>query len=292
MSVLPPNYRGSSTYTPAITSYDLLAQRIRRQLGEPLINVEAANVQIYENIDLACEFFTKFAGTTEEYLIFRSDLYTPGVGLYIDKLFNITPEFFNATTQNGTLSAAWDYDFNEYRKVIDVFSFENGGGTGINNLFTVESTLAQQAYFGNMLGGVGYDLVTFHMLKEYLDNRERVLSTKPYLRFDANRQLLKIIPEPSRNSFYYGLLGANVLKPIKDIVSQLWVYRYALALVKQNVAHVRGKYGGTNLFGGQLVNFDALMSQGREDQQKLEDELIHDKQSDGQLMAGGGFVVG
>lgn len=292
MPVLPHNYRGSSTYTPAITSYDLLAQRIRRQLGEPLINVEAANVQIYENIDLACEFFTKFAGTTEEYLIFRSDLYTHGVGLYVDKLFNISPEQFNSSTENGTLSAAWDYDFNEYRKVVDVFSFEQGSNNGINTLFTIENTIAQQAYFGSLLGGVGYDLVTFHMLKEYLDNRERVLSLKPYLRFDANRQLLKILPEPTRQTVYYGLLGANVLKPIKDIVSQLWVYRYAFALVKQSVAHVRGKYGGTNLFGGQIVNFDALMSQGREDQQKLEDELIHDKQSDGQIMASGGFVIG
>ena len=88
MAVFPTNF-GSTTFSPRITSYELLAQRVRRQLGEPMIDVEAANEQIYECIDISCEFFTKFAGTTEEYLVFRSDLYQSGYGLEIGKLIEL-----------------------------------------------------------------------------------------------------------------------------------------------------------------------------------------------------------
>jgi hypothetical protein len=61
--------------------------------------------------------------------------------------------------------------------------------------------------------------------------------------------------------------------PIKDIVSQMWVYRYVLALTKINVAHVRSKYAGTNIFGGQTVNAADLFRQGEKEKDELEQEL-------------------
>lgn len=271
--VVPNKYHGSVTFGSKIKSYDALAQRVRRTLGEPLIQIEISSEQIYENIDIAIEFFTKFAGTTEEYLVFRSDLYTNGVGLQIDKLFNITPDM--ATSEVAGLSAGYDYDMDEYRKVVDVFSFEEGNNSGVNTLFTIENTIAQQAYFGHLLGNVGYDLITWQALKTWLDTREKVLALKPYIRFYPDRQLVKLIPEPNFTlSPYYGLMGCRVQLPIKDLVSQLWVYRYVLALTKLTVAASRGKYAGTNLFGNQTVNYQDLQSQGLDERNKLEEELM------------------
>ena len=295
-TVLPNSFHGSMTFSPKVTTYDLLAQRIRRVMGEPLVQVELSAEQIYENIDLACEFFTKFAGTTEEYLIFRSDLYQTGVGLRIDKLVNISPDMYNSTTQTPDLStiqtgdstfspvasalqnsAGWDYDMNQYRKVIDVFSYEEGNNSGVNTLFTIENTIAQQAYFGHLLGNVGYDLITWQALKTWIDTREKVLALKPYLRFNPDNQILKIIPEPNfLLSPYYGLIGCRVQKAIKDIVSQLWVYRYTLALCKITLGHVRGKYAGTNLFGNQTVNYTDLQRQGEKEKDDLEKEIVTD----------------
>jgi hypothetical protein len=286
------------TFSPKVTTYDLLAQRVRRALGEPLVQVEISSEQIYENIDLASEYFTKFAGVTEEYLIFRSDFYIQGVGLKIDKLINITPDLYNSSnstrstpssayeyqtpnpnTQMQDISArdnslGWDYDMNSYRKVIDVFSFEEGNNSGVNTLFTIEHTIAQQAYFGNLLGNVGYDLITWQALKTWIDTREKLLALKPYVRFNPDTQIMKLIPEPAPSSVYYGLIGCKVQKPIKDIVSQLWVYRYVLALCKITIGHVRGKYAGSNLFGNQTVNFADIQRQGEKEKDELEKELI------------------
>jgi len=365
MGVLPNQLHGSTTFSNKITSYDLLSQRIKRMLGEPLVQVEISDPQMYEIIDTACEYFTKFAGYTDEFLIFRSDLYIPQYGLPLGRLINITPDLtglqdvenfgsplppiteynqtigdgsskeyiithdfndltvipqiFDSTTNqlvypsitnispnqikivfknpiainsyrvvvlngngvpaprgstfNPVTAPGWDPDRNAIRKVVDVYSFEEGSNTGVNTLFTIEHTIAQQAYFGHLLGNVGYDLVTWQTLKNWIDTRQKVLALIPFLRFNPDTQILKIIPEPSQNSVYYGLVGCKVQKPIKDIVSQLWVYRYAMALAKMTVGHARGKYSGTNLFGGQSVNHQDLMSQGLAERDKLEAEI-------------------
>lgn len=276
--VLPNGFHGSTTFNSQIKSYDHLAQRVRRTLGEPLIQIEISSEQIYEMIDIAIEYFTKFAGLEEEYLIFRSDLYKSGVGLDVGKLMNITPDMYNSNTNNPSLSACYDYDLDDYRRVVDVFSFAEGNNTGVNTLFTIENTIAQQAYFGQLLGNVGYDLVTWQALKTWLDTRDKLLALTPYLRFDPDTQILKIIPEPSQQSSspYFGLIGCKMQKPLKFLVNQLWVYRYTLALSKIAIGHVRGKYSGTNLFGGQTVNYQDLMSQGIAEKAALEEEITKD----------------
>lgn len=278
--LLPNKFHGSVTFGSKIKTYDALAQRVRMTLGEPLIDIEVSSEQIYTAIDIALEFFTKFAGTTEEFLIFRSDLYIQNVGLPIGSLMNISPQMMNSLNPKSTelsgLSAGYDYDLGDYRKVVDVYSFEQGNNSGVNTLFTIENTIAQQAYFGHLLGNVGYDLITWHTLKSWLDTREKLLGMIPYMRFDPDAQVLRVIPEPQANNVYYGLVGCKMLKPLKHLISQLWVYRYTLALVKIMVGHVRNKYKGTNLFGGQTVNGDDLMSQGTKEKDELEKELMSD----------------
>jgi hypothetical protein len=273
--VLPNPFHGSTTFNSKIKSYDHLAQRVRRTLGEPLIEIEVSSEQMYEFIDIAIEWFTKYSGVTEEYLIFRSDLYKNGVGLRIDSLFSITPEFYNSIdTTQPTLSAGFDFDMGDYRKVVDVFSVEQGNSSGVNTLFTIEHTVAQQAYFGHLLGNVGYDLITWNALKEWLDLRQKLLALKPYFRFDPDTQILKLIPEPNQANSYYGLIGCRVQKPIKFLISQLWVFRYVSALTKIQMGHTRGKYNGTILFGGQSVNYQDVMSQGLKEKDELEKELM------------------
>ena len=44
---------------------------------------------LYNNIQIAVEMFTKFAGYTQEYLIFDSDLYEVNKGIKLDQLFTV-----------------------------------------------------------------------------------------------------------------------------------------------------------------------------------------------------------
>jgi hypothetical protein len=310
MSVLPPGYRGGTTLNPQVTSYEDLSIRIQRQLGAPLINLEVADEQVYDFITDSIEYFTKWAGYTEEYLIFDSRLYVPGVGIKVDDLINKTDQLISkkkslpqSTTQvsgcecpTPTLSAEWDasnpsltgcsqeqdfdydYDMASYRKVVDCFEFSKGEDTGINTLFTLEQAMASQIYSSYMIGNFGFDLITWEVLKGFIDTRNKVLAMQDQFRFDPRTQLLRIIPEPRDTHTYLGVVGCYVERPIKDVIKERWVQKYALALTKIGIARTREKFMGTSMFGGGQINSAALLAEGLKEKETLEQELMNSYQ--------------
>jgi hypothetical protein len=98
----PPAGMYSTNLNSRIKDVDTLTERIAMSLGYPQINIEAHTIQVHDNIAIACEFFTKFAGYTDEYLIFHSSLYEPNKGLYMPTLFNNTPELSGLITNDDT----------------------------------------------------------------------------------------------------------------------------------------------------------------------------------------------
>jgi hypothetical protein len=280
MNVLPRYTQGSTNLNHKIESYDALALRVRRQLGEPLVQVEISNEQIYDNIAIAMEYFTKYAGYTEEYLLFPSTKYVSGVGLDVATLINTTPEMYTSTrgtamsaTTSPSLSGGWDFDLESYRRVLDCFAFNYGETTGINTLFTLEQAMAQQIYSSYMIGNFGYDLQTWECLKEFIDVRDKVLALTPHYRFNPKTQILRIIPEPIYDNSYLGIVGCYIERPIKDLINERWIFRYTLALSKISVANVRGKFSGTGLFAGGSLNAGDFMQQGIAERDRLEEEL-------------------
>jgi len=297
----------STNLQSKIESYDRLGARICRTLGAPLINIEIHADQLNEFISIACEMFTKFAGYTQEYLVFDSRLYEAGKGLRMDVLFSLTKDFnfrakfqnvsndikalynvgrmvvgdpanpylyqvFNQNTPNELeLLNSYDYLIDSYRKVTDVLDFEEGSSDGINTLFTIEQSLAQQTYFSYSLGNYGFDLISWYTLKNWLDTREKVLALRRDVRFDARTQYVQLFPEP-RNTHFYGILTCYVERPLTDIIKEQWVYQYALALTKIAIGTVRGKYQGTQLFGGGVINA-AILEDGKAERTELERKL-------------------
>ena len=277
MPVIPENYQGGTSLTTSISSYEDLSTRIQYQLGAPLINLEISDEQVYDNITDAIEYFTKWAGYTEEYLVFDSKLYKQGVGIKVDDLATRTSEMRNGTGVPG-MSAIYDYDLAAYRKVVDCFSFDKGEDTGINTLFTLEQAMAQQIYSSYMIGNFGFDLITWETLKSFIDTRNKVLAMTPHFRFDNRTQLLRIIPEPKSEHTYLGVVGCYIERPIKDLIRERWVQKYSLALCKIAIARVREKFGGTNMFGGGQVQSTSLLAEGLKEKEVLEQELMNNYQ--------------
>lgn len=262
----------STNLNSKIKTYENLINRIKYQLGSPFINLEVCeDAQMVDFIDKAMEFYTKYAGYTEEYLVFSSNLYKEP-GLRLDKLFSVTPTMREALS-NGAIPN-WDYDLGDYRKVVGLFSFNPGESTGINTLFTLEQAMAQQTYFSYMLGNAGFDLVTWECLKGWLDTREKVLAQTHYVDFNNRTQLLRLIPAPNGNSGYYGVVGCWVEKPVADLIMERWIEHYAVAITKIAIGNIRGKFQSVQMFGGGTINYNDLLSQGLKEKDELEKELM------------------
>jgi hypothetical protein len=307
---LPVSSFYSTNLNPRVQTYSTLSTRIAHSLGYPHINIEAHQNQVYENIAIAIEMFTKFAGYTTEYLVFNSELYEPGLGISVDTMMSITPRLNkdshkldkdisneyrigtmlignhlnnfhvgplsgrDAHEDNIKIPEGWDNLLDDYRRVVDVFSFEEGSTSGVNTLFTIEQTLAQQTYFSYAMGNYGFDLISWYVLKQWLDQRRKLLAQDKLFQFNERTQRLHIIPEPATTSSkFYGAVGCYVEKPIRDLVKEPWVYQYSLALTKIAIARIRGKYAGTNLFGGGAPNYSDLLNEGLSEKATLEASL-------------------
>lgn len=358
----------STNLNSKIDTFNRLSDRVLRSLGYPFVNVEIHRDTLYENISIACEMFAKFAGYTQEYLIFDSNLYVKNQGIRLDHLFSLqasdtlseqiefnnkskdfsnynkadeslyiatssipstyfstissvsasleegifvnqifskdvydvitdstsptlsglTSFFIESQKQNFTVEGtvtgkreefmnSFDYDTMDYRKVIDVQDFEEGSSTGINTLFSIEQSLAQQTYFSYAMGNYGFDLISWYVLKDWMEMREKLLAQKRSYTFDDRTQMLRMYPQPRSGSGssqrFYGVISCYVERPIRDIIKEQWVYQYTLALTKMAVANIRGKYGNVTLFGGGSLNASDLMTQGLSEKAELERAL-------------------
>lgn len=361
----------STNLNSKIDCFSRLADRIVRAMGAPLVTVEIHPDQINENISIACEMFSKYAGYTSEYLILDSRLYQRGVGIRLDHLYTLANtnmdlarkashttesastapyldiedtfyvcnsaipstitslasaissafpngvfknQLLDYTTYNIVLTSItsidgfdtydvasrfttsatkqlnssgqctsesvatkfnnmFDYDAMDYRKVIAVVDLDEGSTTGINTLFTIEQTLAQQTYFSYAMGNYGFDLISWWTVKNWLETREKVLATRRTFDFNDRTQYLRIYPEPNNNVQFYALLQCYIEKPIRDLIKEAWVYQYSLALSKITVGRVRGKFSQVNLFGGQVFNTD-ILNEGLEEKKELEKQLF------------------
>ena len=365
----------STNLNSKIETYDRLGDRIKRSLGFPLVSLEIHTDQLRENIQIAVEYFTKYAGYTQEFLIFDSRMYEENKGIRLDLLYTLAntdldtnrkltagnnpigpgPEFYgsrspytsafgetlfvatstlsgsvfsssvelsstfsyemsgtspgikelelfdhalfsqissfnqsltahfkqtqkNTLTFQGSASDAifyqnvFDYDIMDYRKVIGVSDFEEGSNTGINTLFTLEQTLAQQTYFSYALGNYGFDLVSWYTLKEWMDTREKMLATRRDVKFDSRTQYMQMYPQPDGNRFY-GVISCYLERAIRDVIMEQWIYEYALALSQITIGRVRGKFGNVQLLGGGGLNYD-MLQEGLQRKTELEGELL------------------
>ena len=357
--VRPVSAFQSTNLNHKVNTFNDMGDRIKNTLGYPLITLEIHQDQLFQNIQIAAEYFSKFAGYTEEYLIFDSRLYERNKGIRLDHLFTLaktgltdsekvantpkwtSPEFVVETPEtvyvatssipssflvnSPTLSSVFksgveeleivdtslfqsitsydtslaehfkqsyqkkvsldsklttgteysnvfDYDIMDYRKVIEITEWQEGSNQGVNSLFTLEQTMAQQTYFSYAMGNYGFDLVSWYALKEWIDAREKVLATKRDIKFDERTQYLQMYPQPGSSTFY-GVLACYLERPLRDLLKEQWVYEYALALTKIVIGRVRSKFSGVTLIGGGNLNYE-LLQEGIEDKARLEAMLL------------------
>ena len=296
-SIMPSGFNGSTYLNPVVRTYQDLTNRIKVQLGFPVFTLEALDCMIWDNISQGIEMYSRYAGFTEEYLMFDSAAYTKGMGIQMDQVFS-----YLGSTYRTDLSAVsgrfWDPDSGvadelgqrgDYRKVAGVFTFDPVEYSGVDALFSMDYIFASQVYFNYMQNFGGFDLVTWQVLKEWLKVRQKLFATDPQYIFDQRTQLLRLIPEPTTTTRrYIGIIGCYVEKPIRHLISEQWVQKYSLALTKLMVGNIRGKFGSVPLLAGGSINWNDLLSQGIAERDKLETDLL---EKPGEA-PGYGFFVG
>jgi hypothetical protein len=217
----------------------------------------------------------------------------------VDVTFNSCETITEIGTVSTMVSSNVDETLNRRRKVLGVFAADNtssGGyfGGGSDLLFNFDYALMAST-FGydlmgsrNNLGKQGYDLLTYHMAKDFVDHSKKMLRYVSY-QFNPKTQYLKIMPEPVGSTYAFEtsccspqslragsqcyVLGVYLEPPIEAVLSSYFIREYVLALAMVTLGRIRSTYGGVTLYGGATLTGDQLLAKGEEKVEKLLTEL-------------------
>ena len=64
------------------------------------------------------------------------------------------------------------------------------------------------------MGNYGFDLVSWYVLKNWLDTREKMLALRKSVNFNQRTQYMQMYPEPGSERFW-GILECYVEQPIQ-----------------------------------------------------------------------------
>lgn len=206
-------------------------------------------------------------------------------------------------TVSSTVSSNFDAFINRKRKILGVFNADTssqGGyfGGGGDLLFNFDYALMANT-FGydllgnrNVLGKQGYDLLTYHMARSFVEHSKKILRYVSY-QFNPKTQYLKIMPEPAAatnltNSSCSSGCNTAIMNPmstqcyivgvylepkVEHILSSYFIKEYVLALAMITLGRIRSTYGGVTLYGGATLTGDQLLQEGKEKAEKLLQEL-------------------
>lgn len=172
--------------------------------------------------------------------------------------------------------ATYDYDMMDYRKVVNVTDYYEGSSTTMSSLFSFEAALASQTFFTYQFSLRGFDLTSWYGLAEWRKTREKMLATKRDWHFNKDTQYLTLSPPPRHDgSRFFAAFRAYVEKPLRVIIKEPWVFKYALAICKEILGRVRSKWGDSvQLIGGGSLSGNALAQEGVNEKKELEQILI------------------
>lgn len=179
-----------------------------------------------------------------------------------------------SNVESTSFNNMFDYDVMDYRKVMDVCDFEEGSSNGFSSLFSMEQTLAQQTFYSYAMGNFGFDLLSWHCVKDWQDTREKLLALRRDIHFDNRTQYLRFYPQPKPEHQFVGILECYVERPLRDIVKEKWVLEYATALAKVMWGRILTRIGSVQLLGGGIINGDLVLQEGNTDKLRLEEMLM------------------
>ena len=176
--------------------------------------------------------------------------------------------------------------------VVGVGSVMQSQSTDMTGIFPGGSIFPMM--LGGMLGNdqacgdVGYNLVSYVAMREYMATLEFLFF--PPIQYNFNQRTHRLFVDSNNFGKSSGVGGSGVVNSIlcmecmvkpspdvyPDLWNDLWIKKYATALVKAQWGRNLTKYSQVNLPGGITMNGDQILQQGREDVKMLEERFAMD----------------
>ena len=248
-----------------------LKEYIKRKLGAPVLEINVDDDQFDDRIDEAIQYFQEYH-------------YDGSIRVYLKHLITQTKKDGMLENETFTESSAGNQDYDDEQvlqqknyivlpdfvlAVNRIFPFHDKNNLNmfdlryqlrLNDLYDLSSTnilhyeMVQQhlSLLDNILVGRTPVRYKQHMNRLYLDMDVKALTKDQYVIIECHRKI-----DPT---------------DFTDIYNDMWLKRYATALVKYQWGENLSKFNGIALPGGVTMDASEMKSQAQEEITKLEEE--------------------
>ena len=243
-----------------------------RNLGFGVIDINVSDDQVDDRLDEALQYFAQYHydGIEKMYLKYK-----------------ITEDDITRATSNATTSATDTVDssvtasFEEGKNfipmpsavvsVINIFPFDD---SSTNNMFDIR----YQLRLNDLYDFSSTSVIQYQMTMQQLDHLSHILVGEVPIRFNQHQNRLYLDMDWSNDVSADDYLIIECYRKIDpttytDIYDDIYLKRYATALIKQQWGANLSKFGGVAMLGGVTMNGETIYSQAIEEIQRLEEQI-------------------
>lgn len=221
-----------------------------RKIGAPVIQINVSDEQVEDRIDEAIGWFNDYHYNGSEHVYFKHQITQQNID---DRYIEIPA---------GSLELGVTRIFN--------LSSSISSGSGMFNV-------SYQFVLNNLDDITGYSIQNYYMTMQHLQFLQEVLVGVPLIRF--NKHINKLRIDMDWNKMKIGdfiiIEGYNVVNgDYSDIWGDRWLQRYASTLIREQWGLNITKFSGMQLVGGVQFNGEQILSEAREERQRMEEESM------------------
>ncbi len=249
-----------------------LKEHCLRTLGKPVIDINVDDDQVDDRIDDALQYFAQYHydGVERMYLKYK---------VSSDDITRATSDDSTTATDSvdGTVTGTF-YEGKNYIpmpsavvSVIQVFPFDD---QSTNNMFDIR----YQLRLNDLYDFSSTSIIHYQMTMQQLDFLSHMLVGEKPLRFNQHQNRLYIDMDWNNDIAADEYLIIECYRKIDpatytDIYDDIYLKRYATALIKRQWGANLSKFSGVQLVGGVEMNGAEIYSQSLDEIQRLEEQI-------------------
>jgi len=253
------------------TSKSTFKEYCLRNLGKGVIDINVSDDQADDRIDEALQYFAQYHYDGIERMYLKYKITATDIARWKT---NAT------TTATDTVDTSITSSFEEGKNfipipssvvsILNIFPFDD---SSTNNMFDIR----YQLRLNDLYDFSSTSIIQYEMTMQQLDLLSHLLVGEVPIRFNQhqNRLYLDMDVEDVTEDEYLIIECYRKLDPntYTDIYDDIYLKRYATALIKRQWGANLSKFSGVAMLGGVTMNGETIYSQATEEIDKLEEQI-------------------
>ena len=243
-----------------------------RSLGRGVIDINVSDDQIDDRLDEALQYFAEYHYDGVERMYLKHKITSD------DLSRATTDESTTATdTADNSVTATWleGKGFipvpEAVISVVSVFPFTDSATA---NMFD----LRYQLRLNDLYDFSSTSIMEYQMTLQHLDFLEHILVGEVPIRFSQHQQRLYLDMDWNNDIKVDEFIIIECYRKLDpatftDIFNDMYLKRYATALIKRQWGANLSKFNGVSMLGGVTMNGETIYSQAQEELQRLEEQI-------------------